>query len=62
MAAVTICSDFGAPQNEVCHCFHRLKIILKFEYKQAKIVEKHFYFQNELYHATKQKQWQSNQI
>ena len=22
MAAVTICSDFGAPQNKVWHCFH----------------------------------------
>ena len=22
MAAVTICSDFGAPQNKVCLCFH----------------------------------------
>ena len=22
MAAVTICSDFGAPQNKVSHCFH----------------------------------------
>ena len=22
MAAVTICSDFGAPQSKVCHCFH----------------------------------------
>ena len=22
MTAVTICSDFGAPQNKVCHCFH----------------------------------------
>ena len=22
MAAVTIYSDFGAPQNKVCHCFH----------------------------------------
>ena len=22
MAAVTICSDFGAPQNKVFHCFH----------------------------------------
>ena len=21
MATVTICSDFGAPKNEVCHCF-----------------------------------------
>ena len=24
MAAVTICSDFGASQNKVCHCFHCL--------------------------------------
>ena len=22
MAAVTICTDFGTPQNKVCHCFH----------------------------------------
>ena len=22
MAAVTICSDFAAPQNKVWHCFH----------------------------------------
>ena len=22
MAAVTICSDFGAPKIIVCHCFH----------------------------------------
>ena len=22
MASVIICSDFGAPQNKVCHCFH----------------------------------------
>ena len=22
MAAVTICSDFGAPKNKICHCFH----------------------------------------
>ena len=22
MAAITICSDFGAPQNKVCHCFY----------------------------------------
>ena len=22
MAAITICSDFGAPQNKVCHCIH----------------------------------------
>ena len=22
VAAVTICNDFGAQENEVCHCFH----------------------------------------
>ena len=26
MAAITICSDFGAPQNKVCHCFHSFPI------------------------------------
>ena len=26
MTAVTILSDFGAPQNKVCHCFHRFPI------------------------------------
>ena len=28
IAAVTICSDFGAPQNKVCHCFHYSPIYL----------------------------------
>ena len=28
MAAVTICCDFGAPQNKVCHCFHCIPIYL----------------------------------
>ena len=28
MAAVTICSDFGAPQNKGCHCFHCCPIYL----------------------------------
>ena len=28
MAAVTICSDFGAPQNKVSHCFHCFSIYL----------------------------------
>ena len=22
MAVITICSDFGTPQNKPCHCFH----------------------------------------
>ena len=28
MAAVTICSDFGAQENEACHCFHCFPINL----------------------------------
>ena len=28
MVAVTICSDFGASQNKVCHCFHCFSIYL----------------------------------
>ena len=28
MAAVTICSDFGVPQNKVSHCFHCFPIYL----------------------------------
>ena len=28
MAAVTICSDFGAQDNKVCHCFHCFPIYL----------------------------------
>ena len=28
MAAVTICSDLGAQENKVCHCFHRFPIYL----------------------------------
>ena len=27
MAAVEICSDFGAQKNKVCHCFHCFSII-----------------------------------
>ena len=28
MAAVTICGDFGAPKDKVCHCFHCFSIYL----------------------------------
>ena len=28
MATVTICSDFGAQENRVCHCFHYFPICL----------------------------------
>ena len=29
MAAAIICSDLGAPQNKVCHCFHCFPIYLQ---------------------------------
>ena len=25
MAIVTICGDFGAQENKICHCLHRLE-------------------------------------
>ena len=28
MAAITICSDFAAQENEICHCFHFLPVCL----------------------------------
>ena len=28
MAAVTVCSHFGAQKNKVCHCFHCFSIYL----------------------------------
>ena len=28
IAEVTICTDFGAQENKVCHCFHRFPIYL----------------------------------
>ena len=28
MAAVTVCSDFGAEENKICHCFHSFPIYL----------------------------------
>ena len=28
MAAVTVCSDFGAQENKICHCFHFLPFYL----------------------------------
>ena len=31
MAAVTICSDFGAQENKVCHCLHYFPIFLPCE-------------------------------
>ena len=36
MAADTICSDFGAPKNKVCHCFHCFPIYLPREKHNSK--------------------------
>ena len=33
MAAVTICSDFGAPENKVWHCFHCFPIYFPWSHK-----------------------------
>ena len=40
MAAVTICSDFGAQANEVCHCFHLLfHFIIRFIISSATVTQ-----------------------
>ena len=36
MAAVTICSDFGAPQNKICHCFYCFPIYFTYSNVQEK--------------------------
>ena len=38
MAAVTVCSDFGAQENEICHCFHMLGYIVR---KSEKVKANH---------------------
>ena len=41
MSAVTICSDFGAPQNKVSHSFHYFQILthqLKLSIQKTKIM------------------------
>ena len=32
MATVTVCSDFGAQENKICHCFHFFLIYLPWSY------------------------------
>jgi len=36
MAEVTICSDFGAQENKICHCFH-------FLYPEKTLIQKDTY-------------------
>ena len=35
MAAITICSDFGAPKNKVCHCFYCFPIYFPYSKTQC---------------------------
>ena len=40
MAAITICSDFGAPKDKVCYCFHWFPIYLPWSgISQARILQ-----------------------
>ena len=39
MAAVTICSDFGAQENKACHCFHCFPINLPWRSNQSILKE-----------------------
>jgi len=38
MVVVTICSDFGAPQNKVSHCFHCFRTLMAESEEELKIV------------------------
>ena len=40
MAAITICSDFGAQGSKVCHCFHCFPIYLPKAYFMLKVPPK----------------------
>ena len=39
MAAITICSDFGAQENKICHCFHLFPFYLPLSDKTGGNVE-----------------------
>ena len=45
MAAITICSDFGAPKNKVWHCFHCLRS-LQLLHPEVKHI--YFYWESKL--------------
>ena len=38
MTAVTICSDFGAQENKICHCFHYFHIYLPWSDRSDAII------------------------
>ena len=50
MAAVTMCSDFGAQENKVCHCFHCFPIDLPWSdgtrYHDLSFLNVEFFFFN----------------
>ena len=39
MAAVTICSDFGAQENKVSHCFHLFPHLFAMKYQASTVRE-----------------------
>ena len=43
MAAVTICSDFGAQKSNVCHCFHCFPIFLPWNTHIRKVMVEYTY-------------------
>ena len=51
MAAVTICSDFGAPQNKVWHCFHCFPIY--FPWKKSYDQPRQYFNKQRHYFANK---------
>ena len=61
MAAVAICSEFGAPQNKVSHCFHRSLVYLpwsdgtryhEFSFKTVEIEASFFTFMTRLFSSS----------
>ena len=45
LSAVTICSDFGAQENKVCHCFHCFPIYLQRERNGLQVGPRYFQLQ-----------------
>ena len=47
MAAITICSDFGAPQNKVWHCFHCFPIYFPWSDLTYALIIRHLFDRKE---------------
>ena len=51
LAAVTICSDFGAQENKVCHCFHYFPIYLPWSDGPDTMIFFDCWILNQLFHS-----------